>query len=194
MQGLRFDSEAWAIEHFQLGSPKVQQQLSSYLQLLPTKGLEKEGMPANVDDAAQQHWIFRRAKADFGKFVSATDQEAISHCRDITVDHLPHETAAVVVEQYVKGHENVLRHWSNRKVAVANSRRLLTELGLIATPWEFQEAAIAHAVDVNEDPRRHADCIHHQTILSLGATLAQVWLVPVSNGICLYGNHIFCFM
>lgn len=99
MQGLKFDSEAWAIEHFQLETPKVQQQLSSYLQLLPTKRLEREGMPASVDNAAQQHWIFQKATADFGKFVSATDQEAISHCRDITVDHLPHETAAVVVEQ-----------------------------------------------------------------------------------------------
>ena len=66
---------------------------------------------------------------------------------------------------------------------VANSRRLLTELELTAMPWEFQEAAIAHAVDVNEHPQRPTDCIHHQTILSLGATLAQVWLVPVSNGV-----------
>ena len=49
MQALNFDAEAWAVEHFQLESSKVQEQLTSYLQLLSKPDIDKEGMPANVD-------------------------------------------------------------------------------------------------------------------------------------------------
>ena len=86
MQGLAFDEHAWAVEHFLLNDPKVQQQLFKYL-ILPAKDLEKEGMPSNANPNQQQSWILQKAAADYTAFVASTAQLALSICPDITVDH-----------------------------------------------------------------------------------------------------------
>ncbi|DBB01350.1 TPA: hypothetical protein ACH3X1_013673 [Trebouxia sp. C0004] len=101
-KGLASDEQAWAVEPFLLDSPKVQQQLFTYLKLLPAKDLEKEGMPSNADQDQQQSWILQKAAANFTSFVASTTQLALSICPDIVVGHLQPEAADVIVEQYVK--------------------------------------------------------------------------------------------
>ncbi|DBB03136.1 TPA: hypothetical protein ACH3X1_013367 [Trebouxia sp. C0004] len=47
-KGLAFDEQRWAVEHFLLNDPKVQQQLFKSL-ILPAKDVEKKGMPSNAN-------------------------------------------------------------------------------------------------------------------------------------------------
>ncbi|DBA77858.1 TPA: hypothetical protein ACH3X1_009212 [Trebouxia sp. C0004] len=98
-KGLAFDEHAWAVEHFLLNDPKVQQQLFKYW-ILPAKDLEKEGMPSSANQDQQQSWILQKAAADYTAFVACTAQLALSVCADITVNHLQCEAAGVIVEQY----------------------------------------------------------------------------------------------
>ncbi len=116
MQGLAFDEQAWAVEHFLLNDPKVQQQLFKYL-ILPAKDLEKEGMPSNANQDQQQSWILQKAAADYTAFVASTAQLALSICPDITVDHLQPEAAGVIVEQYAKqlGHSHIRTEKQKRR-------------------------------------------------------------------------------
>ncbi len=80
----------------------MQQQLFKYLEVLPAKDLEKEGMPSNADQDQQQSWILQKAAADYTSCVASTTQLALSICPDIIVDHLQPEPADVIVEQDVK--------------------------------------------------------------------------------------------
>ena len=176
MQGLAFDEQAWAIEHFLLNDPKVQQQLFKYL-ILPAKDLEKEGMPSNANSDQQQSWILQKAAADYTAFVANTAQLALLICPDITVDHLQPEAAGIIVEQYAKlGHS--LQQWTDSTVALANIKQVLDGLGLASAAWHSQEAAIAHAVAVNEsensEPHADAAALDTDSIANLGSELLQV--------------------
>jgi len=176
MQGLVFDDHAWAVEHFLLNDPKVQQQLFKYLELLPAKDLEKEGMPSNADQDQQQSWILEKAAADYTSFVASTAQLALSICPDITVDHLQPEAADVIVEQYAKQLGHSLQQWTDSTVALANIKQVLDGLVLASVAWQSQEAAIAHAVAVNENSEPHADAaaLDTDSIANLGSELLQV--------------------
>lgn len=175
MQGLAFDEQAWAVEHFLLDDPKVQQQLFKYL-ILPAKDLEKEGMPSNANQDQQQSWILQKAAADYTAFVASTAQLALSICPDITVDHLQPEAAGVVVEQYAKQLGHSLQQWTDSTVALANIKQMLDGLGLASVAWHSQEAAIAHAVAVNQNSEPHADAaaLDTDSIANLGSELLQV--------------------
>ena len=127
MQGLPFDEQAWAVEHFLLNDPKVQQQLFKYL-ILPVKDLEKEGMPSNASQDQQQSWILQKAAADYTAFVASTAQLALVICPDITVDHLQPEAAGVIIEQYAKQLGHLLQQWTDSTVALANLKQVLLDV------------------------------------------------------------------
>ncbi|DBA88271.1 TPA: hypothetical protein ACH3X1_016563 [Trebouxia sp. C0004] len=109
-KGVAFNEHAWAVEHFLLNDPKVQQQLFKYL-ILPAKDLEKEGMPSSANK------------------------------------------------------------WTDSTVARANIKQVLNGLGLASIAWHSQEAAIAHAVAVNENSEPYADAaaLDTDSIASLGS-------------------------
>lgn len=175
MQGLAFDEQAWAVEHFLLDDPKVQQQLFKYL-ILPAKDLEKEGMPSNANQDQQQSWILQKAAADYTAFVASTAQLALSICPDMTDDHLQPEAAGMIVEQFAKQLGHSLQQWTDSTVALANIKQVLDGLGLASVEWRSQEAAIAHAVAVNENSEPHADAaaLDTDSIAHLGSELLQV--------------------
>ncbi|DBB12113.1 TPA: hypothetical protein ACH3X3_006224 [Trebouxia sp. C0006] len=179
-KGLAFDEQAWAVEHFLLNDPKVQQQLFKYL-ILPAKDLEKEGMPSNANQDQQQSWILQKAAADYTAFVASTAQLALSICPDITVDHLQPEAAGVVVEQYAKQLDHSLQQWTDSTVALANIKQMLDGLGLASVAWYSQEAAIAHAVAVNQNSEPHADAaaLDTDSIANLGSELLQELETPL---------------
>ncbi|DBB04013.1 TPA: hypothetical protein ACH3X1_013074 [Trebouxia sp. C0004] len=178
MQGLGFDEQAWAGEHFLLNDPKVQQQLFEYL-ILPAKDLEKEGMPSNANQDQQQSWILQKAAADYTAFVASTAQLALSICPDITVDHMQPEAAGVIVEQYAKQLGHSLQQWTDSTVALANIKQLLDGLGLASVAWHSQEAAIAHAVAVNQNSAPHAEAL--EAISLTAQTVRQHQLAPASQ-------------
>ena len=128
MQGLACDEQAWAVEHFLLNDPKVQQQLFKYL-ILPAKDLEKDGMPSNANQDQQQSWILQKAAADYTAFVASTAQLALLICPGSTVDHLQPEAAGIIiVEQYAKQLGHSLQQWTDSTVALANIKQVLDGL------------------------------------------------------------------
>ncbi len=195
MQGLVCDDHACAVEHFLLNDPKVQQQLFKYLELLPEKDLEKEGMPSNADQDQQQSWILQKAAADYTSFVASTAQLALSVCPDITVDHLQPEAADVIVEQYAKQLGHSLQQWTDSTVALANTKQVLDGLGLASVAWQSQEAAIAHAVAVNGTQS------HMQMLLLLTLIALQIWALSCCRYNCIqqiwhvvHESHTLCIL
>ncbi|DBA74028.1 TPA: hypothetical protein ACH3X1_010848 [Trebouxia sp. C0004] len=166
MEGLAFDEHAWAVEHFLLNDPKVQQQLFKYW-ILPAKDLEKEGMPSSANQDQRQSWILQKAAADYTAFIPSTD---------ITVDHLQCEAAGIIFEQYAKQLGHSLQQWTDSTVALANIKEVLDGLGRASVAWQSQEAAIAHAVAVNANSEPHADAaaLDTDSIANLGSELLQV--------------------
>ena len=175
MQGLVFDDHAWAAEHFLpfilLNDPKVQQHLFKYLELLPAEDHQKEGMPSKADQDQQQSWI----RPDYTSFVASTAQPALSICPDIMIDHLQLEVADILVEQYAKQLGHSLQQWTDSTGALADIKQVLDGLGL-ASAWQSQDAAIAHAVAVNKNSEPYADAaaLDTDSIANLVSELLQV--------------------
>ena len=101
-----FDVKAWAQEYFQLGSEKVQKQLTQYLALASAK----EAMPQELTAATVQEqlaWMTTQALDELAGFVENALQRLSGY--NILSDHLSPETAGEVVSQFRAGSSNSLQ-------------------------------------------------------------------------------------
>ncbi|DBA79819.1 TPA: hypothetical protein ACH3X1_008479 [Trebouxia sp. C0004] len=130
-------------------------------------------MPSNANQDQQQSWILQKAAADYTAFVASTAQLALSICPDITVDHMQPEAAGVIVEQYAKQLGHSLQQWTDSTVPLANIK------GLASVAWHSQEAAIAHAVAVNQNSEPHAEAL--EAISLTAQTVRQHQLAQASQ-------------
>ncbi|DBA98137.1 TPA: hypothetical protein ACH3X1_014756 [Trebouxia sp. C0004] len=73
------------------------------------------------------------------------------------------------------------QQWTDSTVALANIKQVLDGLGLASVAWQSQEAAIAHAVAVNEKSEPHADAaaLDTDSIANLGSELLQELKTPL---------------
>ena len=92
-----FDAKAWAQEYFQLGSEKVQTQLTQYLAL----AIAREAMPQELKAATQQEqlaWLTTQALNELADFVETYLQRLSGY--NITTGHQSPETAEEIVSQF----------------------------------------------------------------------------------------------
>ena len=132
-----FDVKAWAQEYFQLGSEKLQTQLTQYLALASAK----EAMPQELKAATQQEqlaWLTTQALHELADFVATLLQRLSSF--NVTTGHQSPEAAEEIVSQFRAGRSHSLEQWSNPSTALANIESLGTALGLTHAPCEATEA------------------------------------------------------
>ncbi len=143
LQGIAFDAakrEAWAHEHFQLGSKNVQDRLNKYL-TLPNIVSQ---MPAGLQAAAQLPWVTQQAATEYGKWLDTLSQD-LRHF-DVASGHQPADTAAEHVRCFKDGNSNALKAWSDPAQAIPYVRSLLQHFCLTSVAFQTAEETIVHAV------------------------------------------------
>lgn len=151
-----FDVKAWAQEYFQLGSEKVQKQLTQYLALASAK----EAMPQELTAATVQQqlaWMTTQALDELASFVENTLQRLSGY--NISTGHSSPETADEVVSQFRAGSSNSLQLWGDPAKALVNAGSLCNALGLTHSPATSVATCIA---DANH--------ITHEILVSMAAT------------------------